>query len=203
MKTRGEETKERILAAAEALILEKGYAGTAIDDVLAATGLTKGAFFHHFKSKADLADAVARRYFENDMALFGEFSARADRLSDDPLERVIIFLRLFNEYLDGLGRPAPGCIFASYTYESQHFGDDVKDYIDKSLDVWSALFEEKLAALIAARPPKEDISARMLAEMITTIIEGGFIMANAKRDADWTQRQLNAFQRYLRLLFAR
>lgn len=200
--SKGEQTRENILAAAERLILERGYAGTAIDDVLRATNLTKGAFFHHFKSKADLARAVAERYFDNDMTLFQEFSERAGRLSDDPLERVIIFLRLFNEYLDGLGRPFPGCIFASYTYESHQFGPDIKDYISKSLDIWSGLFEEKLEALIRQRTPKENVTARQLAEMITTTIEGGFIMAKAKNDPTWTQRQSNEFQRYLRLLFA-
>lgn len=200
--SKGEQTRENLLAAAERLILERGYAGTTIDDVLRATDLTKGAFFHHFKTKADLARAVAERYFENDMALFQEFSERADRLSDDPLERVIIFLRLFNEYLDGLGRPFPGCIFASYTYESHQFGPDVKDYISKSLDIWSGLFEQKLEALIQARPPKEKVTARQLAEMIVTAIEGGFMMTKAKNDPTWTQRQSNEFQRYLRLLFA-
>lgn len=202
MATKGQETKERILEAAQTLILEKGYAGMAIDDLLKQTGLTKGAFFHHFRNKADLAKSVVERFAENDRVLFAGFSERADRLSDDPLERVIIFLRLFNEYLDGFGKPFPGCIFASYTHESHHFGDDVKEYIAQSLDAWGVQFEEKLEALIQARPPKEDVTARQLAEMIITTFEGGFIMANAKKDATWTQRQSNEFQRYLRLLFA-
>ena len=203
MASKGEQTREKILAAAESLILEKGYSGMAIDGLLKETGLTKGAFFHHFKNKEDLAEAVAQRYFQNDMALFNGLSARADRLSDDPLERVIIFLRLFNEYLDGLGKPFPGCIFASYTYESEQFGPRIKEYIDKSLDEWTAVFEAKLDALIRARAPKDNaVTARGLAEMVTSTIEGGFMMANAKNDAEWTQRQLNEFQRYLRLLFA-
>lgn len=201
-KSKGEETRERILETAEGLILKSGYAGMAIDDLLKATGLTKGAFFHHFKSKADLAKNVLERYAQNDMDLFQELSERADRLSDDPLERVIIFLRLFNEYLDGLGMPFPGCIFASYTYERQHFGVDIRDYIGKSLDAWCALYEEKLQALIDIRPPGDPVTARELAEMITSIIEGGFIMANAKDDPAWTQRQCDQFQRYIRLLFS-
>lgn len=202
MKSKGEQTKERILAAAETLILERGFAGMAIDDLLAATKLTKGAFFHHFKNKAELGTAVLTRYAQNDLALFHEFSDRADRLSDDPLERVLIFLRLFEEYLDGLGKPFPGCIYASYTYEASHFGGEIKDYIRQSLEGWSALYEDKLSALIKARPPKVKVTARQLAEMIITIIEGGFVMANAENDAEWTQRQSKEFQTYLRLLFA-
>ena len=201
MSSKGETTREGIVAAAEALILAKGYAGMTIDDVLGATGLTKGAFFHHFKGKAELARAVVERYARNDFALFEEMSARADRLTDDPLERVLLFLRLFEEFLDGLGRPFPGCVFASYTYESRQFGPEVHAYIRESLRAWIDLYEAKLAALIAARPPARQVTAQALAEMIATIVEGGFVMANALADATWLQRQSAQYRDYLTLLF--
>ena len=198
---KGEQTKERILSAAESLILEKGYAGMSIDDLLAATELTKGAFFHHFENKTDLAEAVLKRYTANDMTLFEAFSDRADRLSDDPLERALIFLRLFDEYLDDLGAPFPGCIFASYTYERHQFGPNVHEFIAQSLDGWCALYEQKLQALIDARQPRVPVTARQLAELVASAIEGGFMMARARKDAGWTQRQSQQFQTYLKLLF--
>ena len=201
MAGKGEQTRERILAAAESLILERGYAGMSIDELLRHTDLAKGAFFHHFKSKADLASAVLERYAANDLALFLDFSERADRLSDDPLERVIIFLRLFEEFLDDLGKPFPGCIFAAYTYSRDQFGPDAHSFIARSLDRWRALYEEKLDALIAVRKPRADVTARQLSELIASIIEGGIIIAKAKDDAEWTQRQSKEFQRYLRFLF--
>jgi len=203
LSTKGEETRERLLAAAETLILEKGYAGMSLDELLAQTNLTKGAFFHHFKGKASLAQGVLERYASNDLALFTEFAERADRLSDDPLERVLIFLKLFEEFLDDLGKPFPGCIFASYTYESRQFGPDVAEYIRKSLDAWTALYVAKLDALTATRSPKDPTTSVGLAEMVVTIIEGGFILANVYSDATWVQRQLAEYRRYLRLLFAK
>ena len=51
-RTKGETTRDRILEAAQTLILEKGYSGATLDDILRATKMTKGAFFHHFKGKA-------------------------------------------------------------------------------------------------------------------------------------------------------
>lgn len=202
MRAKGEVTRERIVATAERLILAKGYAGTSLDDILTATGLTKGAFFHHFKGKAELARAVVERYAEGDFELFRTWSERADRLSDDPLERVLIFLKLLEEFLDGLGQPFPGCVFASYTYESKQFGPEVHAYIRDRLSDWTGLYEAKLASLIEARPPIQPVEARALAEMITTIVEGGFVMANAMGDATWLQRQSAEYRRYLELLFA-
>ena len=202
MAEKGENTRARIVAEAEKLILAKGYAGTTVDDVLAATGLTKGAFFHHFKSKADLARAVVERYAETDFALFERWSAEADAASEDPYARVVYFLEAFERFLDGLGKPFAGCVFASYTYEARQFGDDVHAYIRTRLKSWMRLYEQKLAALIAAKKPREKVTARGLAEMIVTIIEGGFVMANALGDATWLQRQSKEYRRYLKLLFA-
>jgi TetR/AcrR family transcriptional repressor of nem operon len=202
MAEKGESTRARIVAEAEKLILAQGYAGTTVDDVLAATGLTKGAFFHHFRSKADLARAVVERYAETDFELFERWSAEADEASSDPYERVVLFLKKFERYLDDLGGPFPGCVFASYTYEARQFGDDVHAYIRARLERWIELYEAKLAALIAAKKPREKVTARGLAEMIATIIEGGFVMANAMGDATWLQRQSERYRNYLKLLFA-
>ena len=62
-KLRGEATRERILASARELFGERGYEGTSIELVLEASGVARGALYHHFASKAELFDAVAERVF--------------------------------------------------------------------------------------------------------------------------------------------
>ena len=83
MLTKGEQTRERILDAAQCLILERGYAGVSVDQLLSGLGLTKGAFFHHFKNKKDLARSLIQRYSDEGVSLFEENMARAKKLSDD------------------------------------------------------------------------------------------------------------------------
>lgn len=199
--SKGEATRARIVAEAERLILAQGYAGTSLDDILAATKLTKGAFFHHFKNKAELARAVVERYAEDDFALFELWSADADAATADPYQRVIHFLAAFERFLDDLGKPFPGCVFASYTYERSQFDAELHAYIRARLRAWTQLYEKKLGALIAARKPKLKTNARQLAEMIVTIVEGGFIMGNAMNDATWLQRQSAQYRSYLKLMF--
>ena len=79
---RGRITKERILDTAQTLVLDKGFAATSIDDIITATGVTKGAFFHHFRSKGDLAHRLVERFAANDFALFDEWDRRAEALSE-------------------------------------------------------------------------------------------------------------------------
>ena len=59
-----EVTEERILDAAQRLFLEQGYENTTIQDIVDELGgLTKGAVYHHFKSKEEIMDAVGDRMF--------------------------------------------------------------------------------------------------------------------------------------------
>ena len=59
-----EQTRQRILDAAKQAFVEKGYENTTILDIVEATeGLTRGAFYHHFKSKAEVLDEISDEFF--------------------------------------------------------------------------------------------------------------------------------------------
>ncbi len=60
-------TEQRILDSAYKLFIEKGWENTTIQDIIDDLGdLSRGAFYHHFKSKEDIIDAVTSRFFTND-----------------------------------------------------------------------------------------------------------------------------------------
>lgn len=79
---RGEETRSRILAAAAAAFAERGYAGTSMNELVRATGLTKGAFYFHFDSKEDLALEVFRWKHEEWQAMVAEAIEEGARALD-------------------------------------------------------------------------------------------------------------------------
>ena len=60
--------RAELIDCAQALFLQKGYERTTINDVIAATALSKGAFYHHFRAKEDLLEAIAARFAEQAMA---------------------------------------------------------------------------------------------------------------------------------------
>lgn len=70
--------------AATRLFGEDGYEATSIEDVLTASGVTRGALYHHFDSKADLLDAVAEAVF----ARVAQETSEAARGAGDALERL-------------------------------------------------------------------------------------------------------------------
>ena len=84
-----EETVEKILTVAMRLFLEKGYEKTTIQDIVDQLGgLTKGAVYHHFKSKEEIMDAVTEKMFwDNDP--FEKVRGREDLTGLEKMKEVI------------------------------------------------------------------------------------------------------------------
>jgi AcrR family transcriptional regulator len=81
---RSESTRRRLLDAARALFAERGYDATPIEEILARTGLSKGALYHHFADKRDLLDAVYEQ-LEQELT---EMLTGVGRDLRDPLARI-------------------------------------------------------------------------------------------------------------------
>jgi TetR/AcrR family transcriptional repressor of nem operon len=201
MADKGAQTRERILAAAEPMVLRQGFAGTSLDDVLKVSGLTKGAFFHHFRDKADFARALVERFTKKDLALFDQMAAEAEATSDDPLEQTVDFLKRFERFAEELPEPPGGCMLAVYTYESVQFDPSVHTFIAQSFRHWSAQYEKKFEAVLARYTPAVPVNARDLAETIMSIIEGAFILSRSYNDPVIIARLARQFRQYIELLF--
>lgn len=89
-------TKRRLLEVGLATLLERGYNATGIQDLLVATSVPKGSFYHHFESKEDFALQVIDRYLADVHVLLDQALGDAER---PPLERVrVYFERLLVMY---------------------------------------------------------------------------------------------------------
>jgi len=198
---RGQDTKDKILDTAQSLVMAKGFSATSLDDILKAAGVTKGAFFHHFQSKGDLAHRLVERFAANDFAMFDEWDRRAEALSEDPYQALILFLKLFEEWLDNLAEPFAGCLFAVYVYESTLFDSNVNEFVRQSLEHWQRYYEKKFDAIFAVKKPKLEVTATELAETVIAVLEGAFILARSYGEPELITRQSRLFRGYLKLLF--
>jgi TetR/AcrR family transcriptional repressor of nem operon len=198
----GTATREKILDAAEGLILGNGFVGTSVEMVIEDAGLTKGAFFHHFESKAQLARALVDRYAERDREHLETFMARAEKLSRDPLQQLLIFVGLYEEMFEGLGDWTPGCLFASYVYESKQFDAGVNEVIRDSFRMWRERLGSKFREVMEQYPPRAPVTPEDLADMFTGVFEGAFIMGRSLDDLDLIARHLRHYKTYIDLLFA-
>src|SRR5690242_6917192 len=80
-----DERRREILATAYALFVRHGYEGTTVNAIIDELGLSKGAFYHHFESKDDVLQALARRMAEEMYAKVEPLVARRDLAPVDKL----------------------------------------------------------------------------------------------------------------------
>ena len=201
MGAKGEATRENILGIAEQIILQKGFSGTSIDEIIEASNITKGGFFYHFKGKEDLARHLMLRYQIDDEHFFTQLFNRADSLSEDPLQQMLIFLNLLAEAMSNLPSTHPGCLVASFTYENQQFNDDVKEIICDCLVGWRKMFLKKLASINDVYPMKIEVDIMEVADMLTSVIEGGIILSKAFNEPERLVNQILQYRNYVRLLY--
>ena len=196
-----ERTRERILDAAQALILDHGFSATSVDAIVGRAGATKGAFFHHFGSKADLAKALVERYAALDREHLEQGLARAGKLSSDPLQQLLLLIAFYEEEFEAMLEPFPGCLFASYIYEAKLFDEATLAVLRESTLLWRRVLRGKLEEVAAAHPPRREVDMESLADLFYSLSEGAFVMTKTLGDKTLLARQARHLRTYLELLF--
>jgi len=198
---KGEETREHILDAAEASVLEKGFAATSIEELIAAVGITKSGFFYHFRDKGALAKALLVRYVEREDALFDDLFARADELNEDPLHGFLVGLKLLSELLADLPGGHPGCLVASYCYQDRLFDREVRELNAGAVLNWRRRFRERLDLIAKRYKPRIKVDLDDLADMLSVIADGGIILAKVTKDQKALPRQVLLYRDFVRSVF--
>lgn len=201
MSKKGKNTRESLMDEAQTIILDKGFGSTTIDEIIKRAGVSKGAFFHHFSSKADLGHELVKRYARVDIEHLEHTLDRAEELSEDPLQQLLIFVKLFEQELQSLTEPFPGCLFASYLYQSGLFEETVLEIIHKWMLKWRSRVMEKLEAVVQKYPPSNKVDLESLADMLLVIFEGAFVLGQSLKNTQIIANQLSHYHTYLSLLF--
>jgi len=201
MGTKGDRTRREILKIAEGLILQRGFAGTSIERIIEEAEITKSGFFYHFGGKSDLARQLMLQYLEDDEAFFEELIAKARDLSEDPLQQLLLFLKLMADAMADLPGSHPGCLVASFTYESQQFDEEVHALVVEGLAAWRRTFEGHFEKVLERYEPTTPVDRSTLADMLTATIEGGIILSRAFGDPRLLVDQIMQYRDYIRLLF--
>ena len=198
---KGGDTRERVLDAAESAVLEKGFAATSIEELIAAVGITKSGFFYHFKDKGELAKALLVRYIARENTLFDEIFGRADELNEDPLHGFLVGLKMLSELLADLPRGHPGCLIASYCYQDRLFDREVQALNTAAVLAWRQRFRARLDLIATRYPPRIAIDLDDVADMLSVIADGGIILSKVVKDKDALSRQVMLYRDFVRTIF--
>jgi TetR/AcrR family transcriptional regulator, transcriptional repressor for nem operon len=189
----GTRTREKILDSALALAMSRGLAASSLDQVIEGAGITKGAFFYHFKTKDELALELVKRFASQDHAMFEDATRRVESLSRDPLQQVLLLFGLTAEMFKDTS-DNPGCLIASYCYQGDLWNEEARQVCANQFKEWADWVEQKLKEKAATHPPAVPVDLRQLAEMFQGIVEGAFVVARTYNDPTIIAKQINAYR---------
>ncbi len=195
--------RERLLDLAETAVIQKGFAGTSIDELVTGAGITKSGFFYHFRDKSELALALLRRHFERDNEILDELFKRARELHDDPLHAFLIGLKLFAEMLTDLPENHPGCLAASICYQDQLFNREVRELNARGTLTWRTRFGGYLEEIARVHPPRIEVDLQALADMVSALVEGGIVLNKLLKEPKLLATQIMLYRSFVQQVFAR
>lgn len=191
------ESKTKLLDAALHVIRVKGYAATTVDDICHEAGVTKGSFFHHFKSKDELALA-ATSYWGTKWS--GVFAAAPYHKLEDPLERLLGYLDFRREMLQG-DLPDYTCLMGTLVQETYATHPDIREACYQGMSSHVAELTRDVEAAKKLYAPKAKWSAESVGYFMQTVLQGSFIFAKATQSPDVVRGNLAHLRRYLEALF--
>lgn len=201
LSTRGQATRERLLGRAETAVIEKGFAATSIDELIAAVGTTRSGFFYYFSDKADLARALILRKLRRDRELLDQLCTRADELNEDPLHGFMVGLKMFAEMMANLPGVHPGLVAATIAYHDHLYVHDIRELTAEGMLDWRIRFRARLDRIAARHPPRPCVDLDALSDMAATIVQGGMLMGRALSDPTLVSQQMLLFRDYVRTVF--
>jgi TetR/AcrR family transcriptional regulator, transcriptional repressor for nem operon len=192
MLSKAEKTRQHIIEKAAPLFNMRGYAGTSMNDIMTATGLTKGGLYGNFESK----DEIAALAFEYSYGKVRSELVAVIKEQETSLEKLYAILKFYRNYtlrpqIEG------GCPLQNTAIDA----DDAYPFLKKRakealLDMLGGL-EQIIRNGIKYKELKSTLQPRREAEIIYAQIEGGIMMAKLSDDVNMLNRVLDSLRTYI------
>ncbi len=191
-------TKEKLLDAAQKLVLAGGFVGTSVDDICRAAKLTKGSFFHYFKSKDELGTELLERYCASSKEAFLSGCCQKEA---DPLKRIYGFLDFMIEM--GKKNAGKGCLLGSMAQELSDTHPAVRSICSRGFEEMARILKQDLKEAKARYAPKSAaIDPQSLADHFVVVLEGAMLVSKVTSKTDRKGDGLRHYKEYLKALFA-
>ncbi|WP_075359280.1 TetR/AcrR family transcriptional regulator [Caballeronia sordidicola] len=167
----GTNSSDKILAAATRIAQAHGYGGLNIRNLAADVGIKPASIYHHFPSKADLAAAVAKRYWEDSVAVLERLWAE----SSDPLLCLREYPNTFRKSLESDNRICL-CSFMGAEF------DDLPEAVKKEVQTFADVNVAWLSKVLSAAAVVSSKESKRRARAIFAAVAGAQLMARSRSD---------------------
>jgi TetR/AcrR family transcriptional repressor of nem operon len=183
---KGEQTRERIVAAAAQLIFERGVAGTSIEDVKEAAGVSSSQLYHYFADKQSLVHAVIAHQSEAVIAAQEPLLGKLDSVEA---------LRAWRDQAVAIEKQLQckgGCPIGTLAGELAEADPKARADIAAGFASWEAQIAQGLAAMHERGELPADVDPDRLALALLAAHQGGLILTQVRRDPAPIEAALDA-----------
>lgn len=159
-------TRHMILEKAFELIYTQGYQTTSIDEIIATTQVTKGAFFYHFKNKDEMGLAIIHELLKPTMLNGFILPLKEDENPLDLIYRMMKNLLMENDFL----KVAYGCPAGNMTQEMTPWNESFRIALEELVDQWKTVLIDRI------KKGKKDgqVHAKVNAEQVALFVMSGY-----------------------------
>ncbi len=172
-----EETRNYIIETAAPVFNKNGYAGTSLSDILKQTPLTKGALYHHFANKDDLALAA----LEYNLRIVSERIFKAVQDATHSCDKLIVFAESFRKNYDLMKR-AGGCPVVNAAVDSDDGNGQIRSRVCRFIRAWKKSISEIIERGKSGNEIKPDVNAEKFSMNFISLIEGSIAMSKVSDD---------------------
>jgi TetR/AcrR family transcriptional repressor of nem operon len=183
--------KDKILANGLKVVLERGYVGASVRDIVEAAGVPQGSFTNHFASKEAFSLEILDRYFATNRVVIAE-TLRNEALS--PLKRVRAYIDASMSAIKSHGLKN-GCLVGNFAAEASDHSEIIRKRLSAIYtEVREAVTDSLKAAVRDGELPKS-FKTSEVATFIVTGLQGAWLVSKVERDLAFAEN-------YKKILFS-
>lgn len=187
--SKSERTRNFIIESTADIFNKKGYAGTSLSDLTAATGLTKGAIYCNFANKEEVALAV----FDYNCARISKITREQVEKEETYHDKLMVYARVYRNVIGKMSAWG-GCPVLNTAIEADDTNSPLKDRAAKAIRVWETKLVKLIELGITAGEFKAEVKARQTALSIVALIEGGLMISKVTDDRNSMDSVLNTVE---------
>jgi TetR/AcrR family transcriptional regulator, transcriptional repressor for nem operon len=170
--------KDKILASGLQVVLERGYVGASVRDIVEAAGVPQGSFTNHFASKEAFSLEILDRYFANNRAVMAD-TLRNEALA--PLKRLRAYIDASISAIRNHGTKN-GCLVGNFAAEASDHSEIIRKRVSVIYSEVRAAMTDCLKAAVKDGELPKNFKTGEVATFIVTGLQGAWLVSKVERD---------------------
>ncbi len=192
MQSKAERTKQFIIEKTASIFNAKGYVGTSLNDIMDATGLTKGSIYGNFENK----DEVALEVFDYNFQCVISYYKERIKLRTSVIDKLMVYPETYRNFLN-IPFLKNGCPIINTSIEADDTHPVLKAKAANALQFWRESLERHLKTGIDSGELKPDLNVSALVTVFISIIQGGVVQAKLTDDMIYLNTSMDFLEKMI------